>query len=134
MGPLLFNIDINDLKSATSKFDLVMYAVDTTLGSTLERFGDRNNANEIVQNRNNSIFKITTWLQSNKLRLNVSKFTFVTFFKHSKVIPKLNIPVNNNQSIKSTSSTFWELHLIKALYGSLISEIYLLRFQGLLKF
>ena len=52
MGPLLFNIDINDLKSATSKFDLVMYAVDTTLGSTLERFGDRSNANEIKQNRN----------------------------------------------------------------------------------
>ena len=62
MGPLLFNIVINDLKSATSKFDLVMYADDTTLVSTLENFGDRNNAKEIEQNMkktrqsNNSLF------------------------------------------------------------------------------
>ena len=52
MGPLLFNIVINDLKSAFSKFDLVMYADDTTLVSTLENFGDRNNAKEIEQNIN----------------------------------------------------------------------------------
>ena len=34
MGPLLFNIFINDLKYATSKFDLVMYADHATLVST----------------------------------------------------------------------------------------------------
>ena len=73
MGPLLFNIVINDLKSATSKFDLLMYADDTTLVSTLENFGDRNNAEEIEQNINKEIYKITTWLHSNKLKLNVSK-------------------------------------------------------------
>ena len=71
MGPLLFNIIINDLKFTTSKFDLVMYADDTTLFSTLENFGDRNNAREIEQNINKEISKITTWLHSNKLRLNV---------------------------------------------------------------
>ena len=97
MGPLLFNIVINDLKSATSKFDLVMYADDTTLVSTLENFGDRNNAKEIQQNINKEIYKITTWLHSNKLRLNVSKSKFMIFFKHPKVIPKLNISVNDNQ-------------------------------------
>ena len=47
MGPLLFNIVINYLKSAASKFDLVMYADVTTLVSTLNHFGDRNNAKEI---------------------------------------------------------------------------------------
>ena len=96
MGPLLFNIVINDLKSATSKFDLVMYADDTTLVSTLENFGDRNNAKEIEQNINKEIYKITTWLHSNKLRLNVSKSKFMIFFKHPKVTPKLNISVNDN--------------------------------------
>ena len=60
MGPLLFNIVMNDLKSATSKFDLLMYADDTTLVSTLENFTDRNNANEIEQNINKEIYKITT--------------------------------------------------------------------------
>ena len=60
MGPLVFNIVINDLKSTTSKFDLVMYADDITLVSTLENFGDRNNAKEIEQNINKEIYKITT--------------------------------------------------------------------------
>ena len=89
MGPLLCNIVINDLKSATSKFDFVMYADDTTLVSTLENFGDRNNAKEIEQNINKEKYKITTWLHSNKLRLNVSKSKFMIFFNHPKIIPKL---------------------------------------------
>ena len=38
MGPLLFNIVINDLPLATKNFDFVMYADDTTLVSTLETF------------------------------------------------------------------------------------------------
>ena len=42
MGPLLFNILINDLNAATKKFDLIMYADDTTLVSTLETFGNTN--------------------------------------------------------------------------------------------
>ena len=37
MGPLLFNIVSNDLNAATKKIDLIMYADDTTLISTLER-------------------------------------------------------------------------------------------------
>ena len=74
-----------------------MYADDTTLFSTLENFGVRNNAKEIEQNINKEIYKITTWLHSNKLRLNVSKTKFMMFFKHPKIIPKLNISVNNNQ-------------------------------------
>ena len=66
-----------------------MYAEDATLVSTLENFGDRNNAKKIEQNINKEIYKITTWLHSNKLRLNVSKSKCMIFFKHPKVIPKL---------------------------------------------
>ena len=133
MGPLLFNIVINDLKSATSKFDLVMYADDTTLVSTLENFGDRNNAKEIEQNINKEIYKITTWLHSNKLRLNVSKSKFMIFFKHPKVTPKLNISVNDNQIDQVDEFNFLGITIDQALHGSLISERYLLRFQGLLE-
>ena len=57
-----------------------MYADDTTLVSTLENFGDRNNAKEIEQNINKETYKITTWLHSNKLRLNVSKSKFMILF------------------------------------------------------
>ena len=96
IGPLLFNIVINDLTNATEKFDHVMYADDTTLISTLENFGPTNNAKELEQNINDEISKVATWLQCNKLKLNVSKSKFMLFYKHPKVVPKLNILVNGN--------------------------------------
>ena len=96
IGPLLFNIVINDLTNATTKFDHVMYADDTTLISTLENFGPTNNAKELEQNINDEISKVATWLQCNKLKLNVSKSKFMLFYKHPKVVPKLNILVNGN--------------------------------------
>ena len=39
LGPLVFNIYINDITEASTKFDFIMYADDTTLTSTLENFG-----------------------------------------------------------------------------------------------
>ena len=41
MGPLLFDIFINDIVEVNSRCDLIMYADDTTLISLLETFGDR---------------------------------------------------------------------------------------------
>ena len=67
MGPLLFNIVINDLPSATKKFDFIMYA-DGVL-STLENFGRTCNVKEIERSVSIEIFKVTTWLQRNKLQL-----------------------------------------------------------------
>ena len=69
-----------------------MYADDTTLISTLENFGPTNNAKELEQNINDEISKVATWLQCNRLKLNVSKSKFT----HPKVVPKLNILVNGN--------------------------------------
>ena len=44
---------------------------------------------------NTEISKITTWLKSNMLNLNVEKSNFMIFFKHPKKLPNLNITVNN---------------------------------------
>ena len=87
----------NDVNAATKKFDLIMYADDTTLISTFETFGNTNRPTEIKNNISNEISKIRTWLHSNKLKLNASKSKFIIFFKHPKVIPKLNIWANGNQ-------------------------------------
>ena len=40
VGPLLFNICINDIVKASSKFAFILYADDTTLNSTLDLFGN----------------------------------------------------------------------------------------------
>ena len=73
-----------------------MYADDTNLISTLENFGPTNNANELEQNITDEISKVVTWLQCNKLKLNVSKSKFMLFYKQPRVVPKLNILVNGN--------------------------------------
>ena len=39
IGPLLFNIFINDIVKACDKFAFILYADDTTLNSTLDCFG-----------------------------------------------------------------------------------------------
>ena len=62
----------------------------------LETFGNTNRPTEIENNISNEIFKITTWLHSKKLKLNASKSKFMIFFKHLKIIPKLNILANGN--------------------------------------
>ena len=95
MGPLLFNIFINDITEVNSRFDFIMYADDTTLISSLETFGDRNNPKYMENNINTEISKITTWLKSNMLNLNFEKSNFMIFFKHPKKLPNLNITVNN---------------------------------------
>ena len=91
IGPLLFNIVINDLINGIAKFDHVMYADDTTLISTLENFGPTNYAKELEQNINDEISKVASWLQCNKLKLNVSKSKFMLFYKHPKVVLKLTL-------------------------------------------
>ena len=75
-----------------------MDADDTTLISTLQNFGPTNNAKELEQYINDEISKAVTYLQSNKVKLNVSpcKSKFMLFYKHPKVVPKPNILVNEN--------------------------------------
>ena len=84
LGPLLFNIYINDITKATSKFNIIMYADDTTLVSTLENFVALNIIAVIEDDINREITKISHWLHSNKLLLNTTKSKFMVFFKHPK--------------------------------------------------
>ena len=72
LGPLLFNILINDMPKATLKFKVTMYVDDTTLVSRLENFGPVIDINTLEQELNKEISKVNTWLMSNKLLLNVA--------------------------------------------------------------
>ena len=96
VGPLLFNIFLKDIVNASSVFDVIMYADDTTLISTLETLGNRKTPINIENNINTEISKITTWLKSNMLELNVEKSKFMIFFKHPKIITNFSITINNS--------------------------------------
>ena len=123
LGPLLFNIYINDITKATPKFNIIMYADDTTLVSTLENFGTLNNIAVIEDEINNEITKISHWLHINKLLLNTAKSKFMVFFKHPKTIPKLKLKINDNPIEQVTEFNFlgitidqnvtWSAHITK---------------------
>ena len=125
MGPLLFNIYINDLPSATKNFDFVMYADDTTLD--IETFGRTCNVKEIERNINIEISKVTTWLQRNKLQLNVSKSKLMMFFKHPKTPPELSITANGNLIGQVSEFNFLGITIDENITGTLTSLIHQLK-------
>ena len=69
LGPLFFNICINDIKNCTDKFDIVSYADDTTLISTIGSFTSPNT--NISDNINSELENVNKWLAAQKLCLNV---------------------------------------------------------------
>ena len=107
MGLLLFNIFINDIINATTKFTFIMYADDTTLVSHLENFGTTNI--EIEREINQEISKVNTWLINDIIPscvLNVAKSKFMLFFKHPKVVPTLKLLINGNPIEQVTNFNF----------------------------
>ena len=57
------------ITEASTKFDFIMYADDTTLTSSLENFGKLTDAASLERELNEEISKVYCWLLSNKLTL-----------------------------------------------------------------
>jgi len=106
LGPLLFNIFINDIIKSSNKFNFIMYADDTTLNSTLESFGDLTNIEQIQTRITVELNNITKWLDVNKLCLNVGKSKFMLFHKPPKILPELTFYIRRNKIDYVDSFTF----------------------------
>ena len=89
LGPLLFNICINDIIMSSDKFNFILYADDTTLNVTVESFGET--AADIQLSISNELQKICKWLDLNKLHLK-----FMLFHILQKVIPQLHFSFNGS--------------------------------------
>ena len=123
IGPLLFNILINDITEASTKFDFIMYADDTTLASTLENFGTVNDVTNLERELNQEITKVYSWLLSNKLMLNAAKSKFMIFFTVLKVVPRLSLTIAGNPTEQVNDFNFlgitlnqnitWKPHMTK---------------------
>ena len=111
LGPLLLNIYINDITEASTKFDFIMYADDTTLTSTLENFGKISDVAGLERELNEEMSKIYGWLLSNKLTLNTTKSKFMIFFKHPKVIPKHNLKIARDAIEQVAEFNFLEINI-----------------------
>ena len=90
LGPLLFLVYINDLPQAVQDSHVSMYADDTSL---CYQSHDLTRLNEAI---NSDLRKLDTWLQGNKLSLNVAK-------THSMLVStkqKHNILKGQNEDLK----------------------------------
>ena len=129
IGPLLFNIYINDIIKSSAKFNFILYADDITLNSTLESFGDT--AGEIQLSILNELQKVFKWLDLNQLCLNVAKSKFMVFHMPQKVIPNLQFDLNgspieyvhafNFLCLTIDSNLSFKLHI--SIIGSKISRV-----------
>ena len=77
LGPLLFIIYINDILQCSDKFEFVQFADDTCL------FLKNKNKTGLHESANNELSKVSDWLVSNELSLNIAKSNFL-YFSHIK--------------------------------------------------
>lgn len=87
LGPILFLIYINDIINASNKLIFLLYADDTTLllrDSTLD---------SLHMNITIELDKISKWIYSNKLQLNIKKTDYILFKNRSiqNSIPQLSL-------------------------------------------
>ena len=95
LGPLLFLIYINDFPTASSYFNFIMYADDTTLYSNIES-PRQNNALKFAENKiNNELAKVNEWLKINKLSLNLKKSKYMVFKKTSTTNINLTLKIDH---------------------------------------
>ena len=87
LGPLLFNIYINDIIHSSTVFRFIIFADDTTLYTTLNTQED---INDIL---NDELVKINNWLKVNKLSLNVAKTKAMLFHMPQKRILNLRLKI-----------------------------------------
>ena len=75
LGPLLFLIYINDLPNVSKKLYSNLFADDSSV------FLEGNNINSLSTIINEELNKLSIWLASNKLTLNIEKSDYVIFHR-----------------------------------------------------
>ena len=122
LGPLLFNIYINDLHKCINNFDLINYTDDTTLISTLNKFDNRSTG--MNDNINKELRNVHNWLLAQRLSLHVSKTKLIIFHLPQKNVSSLKLSICNLKieevdhfnflGLISDKNMKWHTHVQKA--------------------
>ena len=123
LGPLLFILYINDIASVSNIFKINLFADDTSL------FHTHGNFEYLIKETNQELTRISTWLTTNKLVLNISKSNYIIFTSkgksYNKNVSNIKIDGNNIQQVNKTKclGIVIEEHLNWALHISHLCNI-----------
>ena len=118
LGPILFNIYINDIIKSTQNLKYVLYADDSCA------YASSKNIHSLIDTINLDLIKIDKWLCANKLTLNINKSHYI-IFRNRKSIPDniVDITIQNKTLEKVTETDFlgvvlqdslsWKNHVIQ---------------------
>ena len=98
--PLLFLIYINDLPNVSKKLYSILFADDTSV------FLEGNNLNSLSTIINEELNKLSIWLASNKLTLNIEKSHYVIFHRARLKQSNINITLSNISLERVTFTKF----------------------------
>ena len=94
LGPLLFLLSINDLPNVLTNISSIIFADDTSL------FFSGQQLHLMIPELNTQLSHLLTWLQTNRLSLNLAK-TFSMLFTLSPNIYSIDLPILiNNQELE----------------------------------
>ena len=97
LGPLLFISYINDIANVSNIFKINLFADDTSL------FHTHDNVESLIRETNQELIRISTWLATNKLVLNISKTNYIMFTSkgksYNKNVSNIQIDGNNIQQV-----------------------------------
>ena len=96
LGPLLFLICINDLPNSSKLLNFFLFADDTNI------YCESDDPTRLSQTVNKELKKVKSWLDCNKLALNIEKTNFVLFHSPRKKLPNLMNLKSGKSSIKKT--------------------------------
>ena len=107
LGPLLFNIYINDLANISEIMKLILWCDDSTL------YLSDKNTSSLIEKANTELHNLYTWVTANRLTINTEK-TVAILFSTRKVnnIPTLFIKNNMTYDIinRVSSTKFLGIH------------------------
>ena len=88
LGPLLFLLYINDLPNISNKLKFYLFADDTNI------FYQCSKLDSLQTTVNTELKKLSIWLNSNRLALNISKTNFVIFASKNKPLKNVTLLLN----------------------------------------
>ena len=106
LGPLLFLLYMNDFNNSSKVFDFHLFATDSNLFCTNKSVLD------MEQVVNDNIVNINSWLNCNKLSLNIDKTNFVIFHPpQKKITSSIKIFINQVQIKQETSLKYLGIYI-----------------------